>query len=59
MKAVIVETEAYKAPLDKGCHAYNSTSAITQTKKHKKQNISGLMEVIYTSTPSTCLLMFV
>lgn len=27
IKAVIVETEAYKAPLDKGCHAYNSTPA--------------------------------
>lgn len=24
MKAIIVETEAYKAPLDKACHAYNS-----------------------------------
>jgi DNA-3-methyladenine glycosylase len=24
IKAVIVETEAYKAPLDKACHAYNS-----------------------------------
>jgi DNA-3-methyladenine glycosylase len=26
IKAVIVETEAYKAPLDKACHAYNSTN---------------------------------
>lgn len=25
IKAIIVETEAYKAPLDKACHAYNST----------------------------------
>lgn len=24
IKAVIVETEAYKAPHDKACHAYNS-----------------------------------
>lgn len=24
MKAKIVETEAYKAPLDKACHAYNN-----------------------------------
>ena len=24
IRAVIVETEAYKAPLDKACHAYNS-----------------------------------
>lgn len=25
VRAVIVETEAYKAPHDKACHAYNST----------------------------------
>ena len=24
IKAVIVETEAYKAPADKACHAYNN-----------------------------------
>ena len=24
MKCKIVETEAYKAPLDKACHAYNN-----------------------------------
>ena len=24
IKALIVETEAYKAPLDKACHAYNN-----------------------------------
>ena len=24
LRAVIVETEAYKAPLDKACHAYNN-----------------------------------
>ena len=29
MRAIIVETEAYKAPLDKACHAYNSTHAST------------------------------
>lgn len=29
IKAVIVETEAYKAPLDKACHAFNSTLVIT------------------------------
>lgn len=29
IKAVIVETEAYKAPLDKACHAYNSTHRST------------------------------
>jgi len=24
LKAMIVETEAYKAPLDKACHAFNN-----------------------------------
>lgn len=28
MKAIIVETEAYKAPLDKACHAYNSRNRL-------------------------------
>ena len=41
MKAVIVETEAYKAPLDKACHAYNSKSRFIQTKRLRKPNISG------------------
>ena len=28
IKAVIVETEAYKAPLDRACHAFNSYTRI-------------------------------
>lgn len=28
IKAIIVETEAYKAPLDQACHAKNSISLI-------------------------------
>jgi 3-methyladenine DNA glycosylase Mpg len=29
IKAVIVETEAYKAPLDRACHAFNSNTSIS------------------------------
>jgi DNA-3-methyladenine glycosylase len=36
IKAVIVETEAYKAPLDKGCHAYNSNPLPNPDKKTEK-----------------------
>lgn len=54
MKAIIVETEAYKAPLDKACHAYNSTHLSIKIKKHKKQSIFGSTEGTSTSTLSTC-----
>jgi DNA-3-methyladenine glycosylase len=36
IKAVIVETEAYKAPLDKACHAFNSTFDLNLDKKTDK-----------------------
>lgn len=54
IKAVIVETEAYKAPLDKGCHAYNSIFCITKTKKLRKRSTSGWTAATSTSTRSTC-----
>lgn len=54
MKAIIVETEAYKAPLDKACHAYNSTDLYIQIRKPKRQSTSGSTEATSTSTPSTC-----
>lgn len=36
IKAVIVETEAYKAPLDKACHAFNSIFYVNLDKKTEK-----------------------
>ena len=54
IKAIIVETEAYKAPLDKACHAYNSNIQLIQIKRQKELSISGSMEDISTFIPSTC-----
>ena len=58
MKAVIVETEAYKAPLDKACHAYNSTHRYMQIRRLKRQSTSGSTGDLSTYTPSICLRMF-
>ena len=41
MRAIIVETEAYKAPLDKACHAYNSISSVIETRRPRRPSTSG------------------
>ena len=58
IKAIIVETEAYKAPLDKACHAYNSTFLDIQTRRQRRPSTSGLMGEAFISTLSTCLRIF-
>lgn len=54
IKAVIVETEAYKAPLDKGCHAYNSKGCINKIRRQKKPNTFGWTAAIFTFTRYIC-----
>lgn len=54
IRAVIVETEAYKAPLDKACHAYNSKIAIMKIRRLKGLSTFGLMGAPSTSTPFIC-----